>query len=206
MKNHLLVLSPLFFLMIIAGCQDKPAETENAKNVVQSIDTNDQKLLGFVSDSASDRSDKEETDLERLSRIQNRLNKTGLADHAVVFAQSQNSNNFIVSIDFILFDRLSDSAVACMILESMFYQPVQYNDTRGPMNNRSLPGSDLDTLEIDFKVGQHIAKSGFSSQGFQQWLNEKKIFEHSGTQQQVTESKRIMQFMKGYQSVAKNTK
>ena len=142
---------------------------------------------------------RQETDMDRLSRIQDRLRKVGLAEHAVIFGGEEQNNDSMVAIDYALFDQLSDDAVACMVAEAMLRQKSLRKVPQLPSSPLISELSESDISDIDFKAGLYLARAGFSSAGFTEWLEaEKHLPVPEGTMLQITDSQRSIWFMNGY--------
>ena len=191
--------------LLLAGCRDKPVQTSlkvgpgpnSKKEQAESKSGNLKSVSGQLS--------KDEIDVDRLSRIQDSLQKAGLAGYAVVFG-GVDQGAFMVSIDYSLFDRLSDDAVACMIVDAIHqkHRIARQNDLRSETAMQSQIIQAPDMVAIDIKSGRYIAKTGFSSAGFEEWLQEQKmLMSPENTLQPISDVQRNMYFMKGYQAITK---
>ena len=202
MKRHL--VKTLFLMLAVsltlAGCADKEAKAGQRANSGRNSAT------VKAEDPKPDILTHEETDLDRLSRIQDRLRKAGLAGYAVIFGSVEQSNHSMVAIDYALFDLLGDDAVACMIIEAILYQSMSESRISQQANRQSRKISESDILEIDFKAGAYLAKAGFSSDGFDEWLEAKKDSEIlTDTAWEIVDSRRSMWFMNGYRKISAQT-
>jgi hypothetical protein len=149
--------------------------------------------------------DNQETDLERLSRIQDRLRKVGLAEYAVIFGQDSQSNCHMVAVDYAMFDEFSDDAAACMIVQAMLTQSMQKNHLvqQVDQQGQSLLGREI--LEVDFKTGQYLARAGFDADGFSEWFQAASDLALPQAAE-ITDSQRKSRFKKGYQEMMAQTK
>ena len=133
-------------------------------------------------------------DVDRLSRLSERLSRaSGRWYSTVLGGSSQPAGGGLVSVDYALFDRLSDDGAAVLIAEAVF------NARRASLANSSKPASvdsQRQILQADESVGRCMAKAGFKQDGFGEWLKARDLY--STQQDEPPKSMRSSAFMRGY--------
>lgn len=146
----------------------------------------------------------EQNDIDRLARITERYCRAAGSRVVAIFGSASSSNALFVSIDYGIFNRLSDDGVAVLLAQAFLYKNVMASEINTLGN---LPPDPLrlrrQVLDIDEQVGHQMAKGGFRTEGFKEWLecmaNEipEKGFES------VSSNLREPAFLRGYESVSK---
>ena len=134
-------------------------------------------------------------DLDRLGKLSARINAACRSNYAVVpGANASERNGSIVSIDYGLFDRLSDDGVAVMIAEAIVYKAPQGAPARSvsPTEHRQA------VLSGDESAGRIVAMAGFGSGGFAEWLKENKFLTAGASSAHAPDSARQDAFLRGY--------
>gem|GEM_PF-3313668 len=142
------------------------------------------------------------SDFERLQKLTDRLNKVNHSNYTVAFGSENNSDadSPWIYIDYALFDRLNDDAVAAMIADTMATKSILRDHKADTLNNSIERVMQKDyTLQTDRIVGHHLAAAGFGAEGFGQWLQAKNLSAIAEPgQNHVLESKRIKAFTQGF--------
>ena len=134
-------------------------------------------------------------DLDRLDQLTNRVNKACRGSHMVVLGAGDSAvSGGLVSVDYALFDRLSDDGAAVLVAEAIAAR------SKLPSQMQTQADTRRAVLEADETVGRYIAKAGFSSAGFAEWLNAEKLLAAGLQQSGVPDEMRIAAFMRGYSS------
>lgn len=136
-------------------------------------------------------------DLERLSQLTDRLNRACGGSYAVVLGGDDSGiPGGLISVGYALFDRLSDDGAAVMIAEAMAAA-----GSGSALRMQTQTGSREAILQTDEVVGRYIARAGFGSEGFIEWLNVKKALSIAAVRaDDVPDRARITAFMHGYSS------
>lgn len=185
MTMNTTTLLKLFLVYVLVFCLSGCPKEQTAEDTVESNQRSE----------SVDNENRYASDLDRLGRITERLNSTYRAGFVVVFGvDSPAAGSNMVTVNYGLFDKLTDNGAAVLIAENIF--------TKLWIPNQRLTQSDIerDVLETDETVGRHIAKAGFDSSGFNEWLEAKKLFA-SGEQVTVADKMRTDAFMRGYLSI-----
>lgn len=136
-------------------------------------------------------------DLDRLGQLTDRVSRACRASYVVVLGvESSAANSSLVSVDYALFDRLSDDGAAVLIAEAIAAKSMQPLEAQTQVNTNRM------VLRADEAVGRYIAEAGFGSDGFAEWLKVKQIFAAGSQQNTVPERMRIAAFMRGYLSAS----
>lgn len=136
-------------------------------------------------------------DLDRLAKITERINLASRASSAVTFgAGGSTAGGHVVSVDYSLFDRLSDDGTAVLIAVAIAAgsRPASSLQTEVQANTARM------VLEADEAVGRYVARAGFGADGFAEWLMAKELSATGPQSGGVPEKMRIAVFMRGYQS------
>ena len=138
-------------------------------------------------------------DIDRLNQITERINRACRKGHVVVLGGAGIAGSDITSVDYALFDKLSDDGAAVLIAQAITEDKSQPSpQMQNPAPGVTISNSGRDVLQRDEIVGSYIARAGFSSGGFAEWLWANKLLT-SGPQQIVVSSEaRISAFMRGY--------
>ena len=136
-------------------------------------------------------------DLDRLDQLTERINRVCRGSHVVVLGAGDSSpGGGLISIDYTLFDRLSDDGAVVLIAEAIAARPKPPSPSQ-----MQIPANiERDVLQNDEAVGRYIARVGFSSAGFSEWLKAKNSSTIGLQQNGVPEKMRIAAFMRGYMS------
>lgn len=154
---------------------------------------------GVISDKAAGTGTKRSqytNDIDRLGQLTDRINKACRGNYVVVLGAGDiTANGGLVSVDYALFDKLSDDGAAVMIAEVVTSRSKLFSQTQAQANIGRV------VLQVDEAVGRYIARAGFNPGGFAEWLKAKRL-SAAGLQQNndVLEKLRIAAFMRGYSS------
>ena len=133
-------------------------------------------------------------DVDRLNRLSERLSRASDRWYSTVLGcGSQPAGGGLVSVDYALFDRLSDDGAAVLIAEAVF------NAKRASLANSSNPASvdsQRQILQADESAGRCMARAGFKHAGFGEWLKARDLY--STQQDEPSKSMRSSAFMRGY--------
>ena len=147
-----------------------------------------------VAEAAPDRAEYA-NDLDRLDQLTDRINRACRGSHVVVLGAGNSAmTGSLVSVDYASFDRLSDDGAAVLVAEAIAASSKSPSQMQTQVDMRRV------VLETDEVVGRHIARAGFSSAGFAEWLNAKKLLAADTQQSGVPDEMRIAAFMRGYSS------
>ncbi len=136
-------------------------------------------------------------DLVRLDKLTERINRACRGSNVVVLGAGDSvTGSGIVSVDYALFDRLSDDGATVLIAEAVAARAK----SPSPSQIQIHVNTENNILQTDEAVGRYIARAGFSSGGFAEWLNAKKSSVVGLQQNGVPEKMRIAAFMRGYSS------
>ena len=134
-------------------------------------------------------------DLDRLDQLTERVNKACRGSHVVVLGAGDSAvSGGLVSVDYALFDSLSDDGAAVLVAEAIAARSKSPSQMQTQADVRRV------VLEGDEAVGRYIAKAGFSSAGFAERLNAEKLLAAGLQQNGVPDEMRIAAFMRGYSS------
>lgn len=134
-------------------------------------------------------------DLDRLGLLTERLNRACRKSYVVVLGvEGSVEGGGPVSVDYALFDKLSDDGAAVLIAEAIA--------ARSRPSSQAPVQTDVSrvTLQADESVGRYIAGAGFSPDGFTEWLRAKDVSAVGPEQNSVPDEMRIAAFMRGYSS------
>jgi hypothetical protein len=137
-------------------------------------------------------------DLDRLSKLSDRINQVCRTSHVVVLGDDSVSAGGAIGVDYGLFDRLSDDGVAVLIAEAMAAKAKTLPHRQSKANAQRF------VLQIDEAAGRYVAKAGFALDGFAEWLRAKKATATGLEQNGLPDSTRIGAFMRGYLSAQPN--
>jgi hypothetical protein len=136
-------------------------------------------------------------DLDRLEKLTGRIDRACRSSYLVVLGAGDSSiSGGLVSVDYALFDRLSDDGAAVLIAEAIAAGPK----LSSPSQMQAQGGVERAVLQADEAVGRYVARAGFSSSGFTEWLKAQKLSAFGMQQSGVSEKMRISAFMRGYTS------
>lgn len=134
-------------------------------------------------------------DLDRVGQLTEKINRACRGSYVVVLgADAVTASGSLVSVDYALFDRLSDDAAAVLIAEAIVASHKSLSQAQEQAN------SERDILQADEVAGRYIARAGFSSAGFAEWLEARKVLAANLQQNSLPESTRIAAFVRGYSS------
>lgn len=135
-------------------------------------------------------------DLDRLDRLTERINRACRGSFVVVLSADDSADSGgLVSVDYALFDKLSDDGAAVLIAEAI----ASRSKSLSPSQIQLHTNTENTILQADKAVGRYIARTGLSSAGFAEWLKEKNST-MSLQKNSVPENMRIAAFMRGYTS------
>ena len=178
LKMKLLDISIILIVCCFCvGCneQAKSSSTEPESNKKQS----QVKTVNALSE------DNIGNDIERLSRITDKINHACRGAYIVVLGADESAGSNMIAVDYQLFDSLSDDAVVVMIAEKIASRRMQVKEA--DITERQI-------LQIDELSGRIVASAGFKQSGFNQWLEKDSV-----TNQIVPQKSRLEAFMRGYQ-------
>ena len=136
-------------------------------------------------------------DLERLSRLTDRINRACRRSYVVVLGGDNSAaGGGVVSVDYAAFDKLSDDGAAVLIVEAI----AAGSRSISQMQMQTQVNIEREILESDEAVGGYVARAGFSSDGFTEWLGARTLSAGNRQQNSVPEKVRIAAFMRGYSS------
>lgn len=136
-------------------------------------------------------------DIDRLNELTNRVNRACRGYYVVVLGTGgSNAGGGLISVDYSLFDRLSNDGAAVLIAEAVVAgsRPPSGSETGTRINNERF------VLEADETVGRYIARAGFGQAGFAEWLKAKNLSDDGLQHNIIPEKMRIAAFMRGYSS------
>ncbi len=174
-------------MFCLAGCdKKKPIDKENSKDS-SAMQIQQEPIKAEYSN-----------DLERLETLTERINTACGRSVSMVFG-SENSkvSSGVYSIDYGLFDGLSDDGAAALLAETIL------NRYDLPPSNKSKVSS---VNTIDERIGNCIKAAGFGSAGFDELLEKKKVFEGNLQTDGISIKTRHASFMRGYLSAKIKTK
>lgn len=135
-------------------------------------------------------------DLDRLGQLTDRINRACRNGYVVVFgAEGSVGGGGLISVDYALFNKLSDDGAAVLIAEAIAIRPESPSQT--PIQQADVSRA---VLQADEVAGRYIARAGFSPDGFVEWLGAKGLPTTGLQQNSVPEKMRITAFMRGYSS------
>ena len=167
------------------GCRRK--EPVTAANIPQSVNESEPVVKGT----------EYKNDLDRLEQLTERINRACRASYVVVLGTSEPSvSGGTVSVDYGLFDKLSDDGAAVLIAEA-----IAVNSMPPPSSQVQVQtNAERNVLQADETAGRYIVRAGFGSTGFAEWLEAKNSSTIGLQQNIVPEKLRIAAFMRGYMS------
>lgn len=134
-------------------------------------------------------------DLDRLDQLTDRINRACRGSHIVVLGAGGSAvSGGPVSVDYALFDRLSDDGAAVLVAEAIA------DRSKSPSQMQTQADVRRTVLEADETVGRYTARAGFGSAGFAEWLDAKEPLAAGMQQSGVPDEMRIAAFMRGYSS------
>lgn len=133
-------------------------------------------------------------DLDRLGQLTERVNRACRGGYVTVLGADGSTADGLVCVDYALFDKLSDDGAAVLIAEAIAARPKSTSQIQSQVSIERV------ILQADEAVGRYIARAGFSSGGFAEWLEVKKLSAAGSQQNGVPEKARIAAFMRGYSS------
>jgi hypothetical protein len=134
-------------------------------------------------------------DLDRLGQLTDRINTACRKSHVVLLgAAGPTGGGGPVSVDYALFDRLSDDGAAVLIAEAVTAKDQSPSQIQGHANAARA------VLQSDEAAGRYVARAGFSSAGFCEWLEAGKAFVTDPRGDSLPQGARIAAFMWGYSS------
>ncbi len=146
-----------------------------------------------------------DNDLDRLEELTTRINGAYRRSYVVTLGAGDTATvGGLITVDYALFDRLSDDGAAVLIAESITAgssQPPQPSQASTQAQSRGNIVRAI--LQADESVGRHIARAGFDPTGFTEWLEAKENAGVNLQQNSVPEKMRIAAFMRGYLSVGR---
>lgn len=173
--------------LCLAGCRKK--EPASAADV-----PNDGKAANKAAEPTLKRAEYA-NDLDRLDQLTAKVNRACRGSNVVVLGAGDSAaGGGLVSIDYALFDRLSDDGAAVLIAEAIAEKPKSLS----PSQTQVQTNTERVVLQADEAVGRYIARAGFSSAGFSEWLKAKKSSTVGLQQNAVPEKMRFAAFMRGY--------
>ena len=136
-------------------------------------------------------------DLDRLDQLTDRMNRACRGSHTVVFGgEGSLAGGGLVSIDYALFDKLSDDGAAVLIAEAI----ATKSELASSLQEQTQANIERALLEADELVGTCVARAGFSSAGFTEWLKARRISTTGPEWNRVPDNMRVAVFMRGYGS------
>lgn len=181
-QDNLLKLYLLIFLasvFFVQGCRKKEPVEEINNNEIREQLTNQKQYAN---------------DLDRLNQLSDRINSVCRGSFVVVLGgDNSSSSGGSISVDYGLLDRLSDDGVAVLIAEAM----TASNTKSIPSAQQSQVNITKEVLQADETVGRYIARAGFNSGGFAEWLEAQSI-SVVNPQDNIPEQTRISAFMRGF--------
>jgi hypothetical protein len=145
----------------------------------------------------------EQNDLDRLSQITERYcRKTG-NQVVTIFGSVPSSGTSFISIDYGLFNRLSDDGVAVLLAQDHLQKHLIKSEINTPSNPPPDPLRLRRTmLEVDEQVGRQMAKAGFRKEGFKEWLDCSANWRMGEGTASLSSDLRESAFLRGYESVS----
>jgi hypothetical protein len=175
--------------VLLSGCKkDNSAEAQAETTVKESPKTNVQKTPEVR---------KHDDDQARLERIATALNRASGNTHSIIFGIDDGTVGPLVAVDYALFDCISDNGVAVMIAEAMA-QKVQLPRPQTMPNRLSIGVQISEVLAADETAGRYVARAGFGSEGFAEWLGVRSLSVAGPREPDVAESMRTKAFMRGF--------
>lgn len=137
-------------------------------------------------------------DLDRLGQITDRVNRACRGSHMIVLGSGDSAlSGGLVSVDYALFDKLSDDGAAVLIAEAI----AAKSRSPSPSHLQAEDIMEKVILQADEAAGRYVARAGFVPAGFTEWLEAKKSPTADLQQQNgVPDKMRIAAFMRGYWS------
>lgn len=136
-------------------------------------------------------------DIDRLNSLMMLVNKAGGYNYIGVFGNEPKVEHFSVNVDYSLFERLSDSGVGVMITQAILSNIETSDSTNVEQTRISL----ATIMSMDEKLGRIIAISNLSSDGFEEWLEQRSAVDPDVSVVDISQRKDA--FMKGYLSFKK---
>lgn len=141
-------------------------------------------------------------DLDRLDQLTDRINRACRGSYVVVPGAGDSASGGLVSVNYTLFDKLSDDGTAVLIAEAIAVRSNAPLQMQGPTEGQTKANIAKVVLQADETVGRYIAGAGFSSAGFTEWLKARRLSSAGSQQDGVPEKMRIAAFMRGYLSAS----
>ena len=136
-------------------------------------------------------------DTERIAKIMNRMNRAVGSQYNIVFGNEVMTAGNQIAVDYVLFDRLSDDAVAAMIASAI---------ARDNLNDSTETSSIYMKTQPDRLAGQYIARARFNIKGYSEWLTAQQEFSPQRDPADISDRSRVDAFLQGYESVNPITK
>jgi hypothetical protein len=138
-----------------------------------------------------------ENDIDRLARLSERINRACRASYVVVLSAGESAMvGGTVTVDYTLFDKLSDDGVAVLVAEAIAAKSIPLSSSQMQIQTNT----ERVILQVDETAGRYVVKAGFRSAGFAEWLDAKKLSTMGLQEGRVPEKMRIAAFMRGYTS------
>ena len=181
--------------MNVSGQTDNPAVVK----VQEPVRT--EKIISNVITAPGIKRGRYANDMDRLNQLSERIKRVCRKTCTVTLGvESSSTTGSVISIDYGLFDRLSDDGAAVLIAEAIVAtksKPVLSSQTEMQADTaRSV-------LQTDEAVGRYVARAGFVQEGFIEWLEARKSSAADLQHNSVPDKARVTAFMQGYSSEAK---
>jgi hypothetical protein len=179
----------LAMVVCLPGCREK--EPASAADV-----PNDSKAAGKAAEPDLKKAEYE-NDLDRLDRLAERINRACRASYVVVLGAGESSVvGGTVTVDYTLFDKLSDDGAAVLVAEAIAVKSIPPSSSQ----MQTQTSTERIILQADETAGRYVVKAGFGSSGFTEWFKAKKLSTMGLQEDRVPEKMRIGAFMRGYTS------
>jgi hypothetical protein len=131
-------------------------------------------------------------DIDRLNQLTDSVNRAFGRCYVTTLGAGGDSPvaGGLVSVDYAVFDRLSDDGAAVLIAEAAVASRIASLQTQVVGNAHGV------ILRADESVGRCMARAGFKPEGFGEWLNARSSYDQK--QDEPPESMRTSAFMRGY--------
>jgi hypothetical protein len=144
----------------------------------------------------------EENDIDRLTRISERYSRISGNQIAAIFGSSPSSGTPFVSVDYGIFNRLSDDGVAVYIAEAFLRRNMNSTESNPSPRVANPSSSRQSILENDEQVGRLMAKAGYRKEGFKEWLDTSSNLMTDSIVASLPSNLRESAFLRGYESVS----
>ena len=181
---RLCLLSVFTAVFSLAGCSsEKPAGKAAASDSVSFSKATGVERAQYAND------------IERLSRLTDRINRACRGSYVIVLGgDNLAAGGGVISVDYAVFDKLSDDGAAVLIAEAIAAGSRSISQMQTQVN------IEREILKSDEAVGRYVTRAGFSSDGFTEWLGARTLSAGNRQQNSVPEKVRIAAFMRGYSS------